>query len=153
MVKFQIPLNKEHFIAIGNITAYFTLLDYYLSICIWRLIGSEQKMGRIITTDLSFAQKVVLFRALYIYRNDSNEKLVKLRKLVIRLKQAEEKRNSITHSIWLASKNLRTITRTKATIKKKTGLEHTFEDMSAEDLKKITESFGELAHELVVFLE
>ena len=57
MVKWQIRISKEHLIAIGKIAAYFALLEFHLDSAIRTLIGGEQKMGNIITCNLSFAQK------------------------------------------------------------------------------------------------
>lgn len=158
MYRLVMPLSKEHSMAIGNVTAYFALIDSQLSVCIWILIDCEQKMGDIITTDLSFKQKMVLFQELYLYRNDNEEKLEKLGELVRRLSDAEERRNSITHSTWGANKNPKDITRIKTKISKtrkkyKSGLKYTFEDMSTKDLEKIVESFGELAYDLSRFLD
>ncbi len=153
-IKLHITLTKEHLIAIGKITTEFAFIDLMLNVKIWNLISSKQQMGEMITADLSFAQKRDLFRALYLHKHKpDSKKLSNLDKLVKRIEQAGKERNKITHSIWISGENQKpfTISRIKSTVKRKSGFERKIEDMSAEDLEKIADSFNELANDILYF--
>ena len=154
MVKLRITLTKEHLVAIGKITLEFAFVDLTLNVSLWNLIGIKQQMGEMITTSLSFAQKRDLFRALYLYKyKPDGKKLSDLGKLVKRIERAGTDRNSITHSLWMSRENQKpfTISRIKSTVKRKSGFERKIEDVSAEDLEKIADSFNELANDILYF--
>jgi len=151
--KLEAPGSDEHLRALGKITTNFAMLEEVVSVCIWGLIGEEQRLGRVITTELSFSRKVDLLSSLYRYRINSAEKLSELNELLNQLALAEEKRNSITHSHWGAGSTKQTITRIKATAKRGAGLKFQFEKMNVDDLNEIADFIAKLAYTVLKFGE
>ncbi|CAB1057219.1 hypothetical protein D1BOALGB6SA_1958 [Olavius sp. associated proteobacterium Delta 1] len=87
--------------------------------------------------------------SLYIERHGKeDEDFEKLKDLMTRAGQAEEKRNQITHSVWGAGKDADTITRIKTTAKEKHGIRFHFEDVSSDDLAGFAEEIKLLAEEI-----
>lgn len=151
MAKLKIPLSDEHFRAIGKITAIFAALEENVSFYIWLLIGGEQRLGQIITAELSLSQKVALLSSLYRYRSNSAEEPTELKELLSRVRQAEEKRNAIIHSVWGTGTTRETITRIKTTAKRSRGLTFQFQQTSVRDLDEIADFIAEVAKDVVLF--
>lgn len=151
MGKLVIPLTDEHLRSLGKITANFALLEALVSLCIWTLIGGEQRLGQITTAELSFSQKVTLLSSLYRYRVNSAEESTELKGLLSRIAQAEEKRNAITHSVWAAGRTKETVTRIKTTAKRSTGLKFHFQQMSVQDLDEFADFIAEVAYDVQTF--
>ena len=150
MKKTNLPIGVESLVAIGAITASFAYLDSQLAFAIWLLVGSDQRLGQIITAELSFSQKVGLLSSVYRYRND-NRTTAEFEKLLKNLGKAEKDRNKVTHSVW-ARGGRQGVTRIKTTAKRKSGLKFVFEKMSLEDLGEIAEFIGEVANEVIDIL-
>ena len=91
----------EHLMGIGLITVNFSQLEIFVEMGIWKLLGYEknQDIGKIITSELGFRNKVGLLSALHIYLcNDENDKSA-LKKLIKRINTAREIRNDFAHSL------------------------------------------------------
>ena len=93
---------------------------YSLAFAIWLMIGSDQRLGQVITAELSFSQKVSLFSSLYRYRNN-NRTTEDFKKLLGNLGKAEEDRNRVTHSIWAKGLKPQSVTRIKSTQEERQG--------------------------------
>ena len=141
---------------LGKMTAYFAMLESQVSSAIGLLIHgnsiAEQRIGQIVTADLSFKQLVNLFHALALHRFSAEPKVVEAAgKLRTRLVEAGEQRNILTHSIWGAASKRGHATRIKSRLKKGE-LKFTFDDYSADDISKIALGFGALTSDLMEFL-
>jgi hypothetical protein len=152
MAKLQAPVPAEHLRMIGQITVNFALLENAISFFVWTWISNEQRVGQIITAELSFRNLVGLLSSIFRHRMGDSEKVEELEALLTRALQVEEKRNIITHSVWGAGNTRETITRVKTTAKKAKGLRHQFEQMSVADLNEIAEQVAVLAHEIQMFM-
>ena len=128
----QHPVPENHLKAIGDITVSFALLEFQIQNLIGSLIYEHQRIGQIITAELSFKNLRALLISLYLERHGEDEDFNNLRDFMKRAGQAEEKRNQIIHSVWAAGKDKDHITRFKTTAKEKHGIRFKFEEVSAD---------------------
>ncbi len=154
----QMPLDDEHLKAIGSVAASFSLLDDTLSAMIHILTENngmigEQRIGKVITAELSFKQKVNLFSSLACHLMGTTREPDDLRSLVGRLTEAEEKRNTILHSVWGAGAVEGAVTRFKSTAKTRggrSGFRLQAETMVSAEIQKLSDANLELAYDLLV---
>jgi hypothetical protein len=149
VLKHTVPEN--HLKAIGNITVSFALLESHIQSLIGSLIQEHQRIGQIITAELSFKNLRALLISFYLERHGEDDDFSKLREFMNRAGRAEEKRNQITHSVWAAGKDKDHIIRIKTTAKEKHGIRFKFEQVSAEDLLTFAQDIRTLAEELLTF--
>jgi hypothetical protein len=142
---------KDHLKAIGLITVNFAMLESAVASCAWLLLGLNQVKGQIITAELSFKGLVALYSSLYRDGTHDSIKLAELDRLIKRVKQAENKRNVITHSLWMMGNSEKTITRTKTTAKISKGLKHQFEQLTVEGLNGIADEIADIAADFQLF--
>jgi len=152
MGKMQAPVPPEHLRAIGQITVNFALLDETISFFIWQIISTDQRLGQIITAELSFRNLVGLLSSIYKHRINDEGRIAELELILNQGLYAEEQRNKVTHSVWAAGDRPETITRFKSTAKKSKGLSHQFEQMTVEDLDKIADLAADVAGEIQAFM-
>jgi len=145
----QHPVPDQHLKSIGDITVSFALLESQIQSLIGSMLNEKQRIGQIITAELSFKNLRALMVSLFIERHGTeNVDFAKLKDLMTRSGQVEDKRNQITHSIWGAGKDPDTITRIKATAKEKHGILFQFEDVSADYLSQFATEIKGLAEEI-----
>ncbi len=134
---FQHPVPEEHLKSIGDITVSFAALESFIQYLVGSMLDANQRIGQVITIELSFKNLRALLISLYIEKHGKeDEDFKRLRELMTRAGQVEEKRNQITHSTWGYNSDTKTITRMKATAKEKRGFRFQHENISAEDLSK-----------------
>ena len=141
-------MNDDYFKALGKIAVNFSSLEIYLSFLIWNLSTSELKVGKIITSELSFKAKVALFASLYRLQVGDIKKGSDVEKLIKSLMKAEDERNMVMHSSWLVDEKNTKVTRYKVTSKLKHGLKDEFEDFTVNDLNKIADFISSTGREL-----
>jgi hypothetical protein len=134
----SIPLiSAQHLQAIGLVTVNFAKLENAIEWFIWSLIGQDEGIGLIITTELSFKNLVALLSSLSRVKIANAEVLAELDRALKQALQADEKRNIILHSLWAQGQTRDTVTRIKKTAKLSKGLQHQVEEMTAEDITSI----------------
>lgn len=144
----QHPVPGQHLKAIGDITESFALLENTLETMIGSMLNEKQRIGQIITAELSFKNLRALMISLYLERHgEEDADFATLKGLMNRAGRAEEKRNQITHSLWLAGDGA-TITRHKTTAKEKHGIRFQFEQLSINDLEAFAMEIKTLAEEI-----
>jgi hypothetical protein len=111
-------------------------------------IAPGKRQGQIITSELSFRQKIDLLSALYQDIVDKPSAVTALQKLLDRARQAEDKRNIVTHSLWTMSDKKGKVNRIKATARNKKQLNLQIQRMSVEDLESIATEISEVAYEI-----
>lgn len=149
MLKHLLP--EDHLKEIGDITVSFALLEFHIQHLIGSLINEHQRIGQIITAELSFKSLRALLISLYLERHGEDDDFNKLRDFMKRAGQTEEKRNQIVHSVWAAGKDKQYITRIKTTAKEKYGIRFNFEEVSIKDLNEFANDIRKLAEELMNF--
>ncbi len=141
-------MNDDYFKVLGKITVNFSSLEIYLSFLIWNLATHELKVGKIITSELSFKAKIALFASLYRYQIGDIKKSSNVDKLIKSLTKAEEKRNIVIHSSWLVDEQNTKVIRHKTTSKLKYGLKDDFEDFTIDDLNEISDFISDVGKDL-----
>ena len=149
MLQHSVPEN--HLKAIGDITVSFAMLESQIQNLIGSLIYEHQRVGQIITAELSFKNLRALLISLYLERHGEDNDFNNLRAFMKRAGQTEDKRNQIIHSLWAAGKDKDHITRIKTTAKEKHGIRFKFEEVSAENLQEFAKDIKILSEELLRF--
>jgi len=147
----QHPVPDEHLKRIGDITVSFAMLESVLQSLAHSLLGAEQRLGQIVTAELSFKALRALTISLYMQRNGEDAHLQSFRELIKRATDVEVKRNQIVHSLWGAGSDATSITRIKTTAKERQGIRFHFENVTAEQLATFTGEIKALAQDLQQF--
>jgi len=101
----------------------------------------SKRLGQIVTAELSFRQKIDLLSSIYRDKLDKPNELAELNEVLARVAEAEQKRNTIVHSVWTAYAVDGTPARIKATAKRKSkGLKMKIESVSVKDLEYIAKA-------------
>lgn len=146
-------LSDDFCVALGRVTANFSLLEEELKIMATALINpKDQQLGEIITAEIPFRGVVGLVSALFAHRCDDVTQRRVLDDILTRAMQVEARRNAMIHSEWLSAPGPEERIRIKTTAKKKTGLQHHTETMKAADISAIADQASELASEVLGFL-
>jgi hypothetical protein len=151
MRKLQHPVPDEHLKHIGDMTVSFAVLESVIQFLTWMLFNDRQRIGQIVTAELSFNRLRALLISLYLERYGEDDDFKTLRSLLQRAAVAEEKRNQITHSVWGAGDDADTITRIKTTAKEKHGIKFHHESVSSGDLSTFVIEIKALASEIQDF--
>lgn len=147
----QHPVPDDHLKHIGDITVSFALLESCLQTLAQSLLGAGQRLGQIVTAEVSFKALRALTVSLYLQRNGEDEHLEEFRALIKRAADAEDKRNQITHSLWAAGNDAASSTRIKTTAKERHGIRFHFENVTSEHLAEFARDIKVLAHDIQKF--
>lgn len=125
--------------AIGRIAINFNDLEKELSSVIAYLLQSGEDIGRIVTADLSFGNKVNLMSALSLARLSGADDTEQLQALSRLCRRAEELRNRILHSSWLSASLPEFTERIKLSSKGRKGFSQKRELMTSAELMDIAD--------------
>lgn len=132
-------VSDEHCLAIGKCTLAFAELDAWVSSFAWALIGPDQHVGQIVTSEMSFSRKIDLLSSLFKHRCSNMASREELRVLLARLSELEQERNRVQHSLWIRqSQDPALATRLKITARRKHGLAHAKEEITSEPLDRLS---------------
>ncbi len=145
------PVPDEHLKHIGDITVSFALLENCIQTLAQSLLGAGQRLGQVVTAELSFKALRAMTVSLYLRQNGEDEHLVAFRELIRRAADAEEKRNQITHSLWAAGAEADSITRIKTTAKERHGIRFHFENVTSRQLAEFAREIKVLANDVQSF--
>lgn len=145
------PVPTQHLIHIGDVVASFALLELAIQSLVGSLIAEHQRVGQIITAELSFKNLRALAISLYLDRHGEDGDYSKLKSLMKEAGEIEGTRNNIIHSIWAAGKDKDHITRIKTTAKEKKGLAFKFEELSSSDLENFAQKIQQCAGNIQSF--
>jgi hypothetical protein len=151
MKKIQHPVPDEHLKHIGDMTVSFALLESIIQFFIWILFSDDQRIGQIVTAELSFSRLRALLISIYLERFGDDEDFKTLRNLMQQASVVEEKRNKITHSVWGAGGDPDTIMRIKTTAKEKHGIKFHHEKFTSKDLSDFVGKIKKLSLEIQDF--
>ena len=85
---------------IGRITAAFEAITAYLVMAVADLIGTDRNIGIAVASRMSFRNLLELLQDLYPQPYDADEDRDSLKALLRRLRETEEARNVVLHSLW-----------------------------------------------------
>ncbi len=148
--KLKSAIPNESLTPLGKVVANFAVLESNLDSSIWFLLfwdsTLEQRTGQIVTSILSFKNKINLLSALYQHRFPAEKPFKDLEEIRKKLNKANEKRNDLVHSTWLAhSKKI------KPKSSEKKGFKLNFEDMEASEIDKIADLIAGVSYEMQKF--
>ena len=146
---FDHPVPEELLKHIGDIIVSFAYLESFSQSFIGSLINEHQRIGQIITAELSFKQLRALLIGLYKERHGEDDDFQILKKLMERAEKIEGTRNNITHSIWGTGNDPNNVTRLKKTVKGKHGIRVQSEKFTADTLKAVATEIKCIGGELV----
>ena len=86
--------------AIGKVCVEFQRLETLLKVAIGDLLGSDHRLGMIVTAQLSFKGILDLLGALFEHRFNDPAQQKKLEKFLGQCRAAEDRRNQVIHSHW-----------------------------------------------------
>ena len=96
-----VPITYERLLQeLGQLSLAFNTLETIVSHRTWELINPEQRVGRIVTARMTFAQVVDLLRDLYLSRYAEPEKQEQMRALHSALREGNDRRNNLLHTSW-----------------------------------------------------
>lgn len=147
----QHPVEEEHLKHIGDIIVSFAMLESTIQSLLGSLVYEHQRIGQIITAELSFAKIRALLISLYLERHGEDNDFKTFKTLMNRAKTIEDKRNQLVHSVWVSGKDINTITRVKTTAKETHGIRFHWEDITANHLKRIASDIKVLAFDIRKF--
>jgi hypothetical protein len=142
-------VGEKHLIALGKITVNFQLVEHHLAKLIWALLASDLEVARTVTAELSFRTLVAVASSLYRLRVSKPASISAMEDVMRRACKAEEKRNTMIHSTWIAGDPSEDPGRLKSTAKLKHGLKHHYEEVPVKDLERIATDLSEVAFDLV----
>ena len=146
-------VSDELALEIGRISVAFADVEAWVGFFIWSLIGPDQHVGQIVTSEMSFSRQLDMLVSLFRHRCDDSAKIERLRQLVARLSETEQQRNTFLHSLWThQSPDPSEALRLKITAKRKKGLSHAKETVSVSQLHKVAESFQLILGEFSTFM-
>ena len=90
----QHPVPESHLKLIGDMTVSFALLESVIQSLVGSLINEHQRIGQIITAELSIKNIRALLISLYLERHGEDDDFVQLREFMRRAAQLEEKKES-----------------------------------------------------------
>ena len=128
---------------------WFQHIENTICTCISALSGMDEKIGKIVTTEMSFRAKVSILSALATFHSKTDEPHEDIQELIKRIRWAEQERNRLVHSMWdLNEDKPGTILREKAAIRKG---KHKIaqEDFLPEDLQDLKGLFEGINTDLI----
>lgn len=142
-------VSEDMLTLIGDITVSFSTLEHKFQLIASDLISrTDNKLGLIITSELSFQRLRALNVSLYLHKYGEDENHGKFRELISKAAELENKRNGIIHSIWISSGQPGVVVRSKTTAKEKKGLKHFHEEIGLPHLKEFLLNIKTLSHEV-----
>lgn len=127
---------------LGQINANFSEVEADISSLIWTLIGSNKRIGQIVTAQLSFRKLLDTLSALFKEQYKDEDLQNKLKKLLKQADKINAKRNRFVHSVWFTNPTTLRIRRVKVIANRKKGLQMEAEDLSAEELTTFGNEIG-----------
>ena len=130
-------LKYEH--ALGLVTRHFQMLELYLSIFAWGLMGKDQRIGQAITAQMSFSKLLVLVSTLLGSKTKNRQIISRFKAIARQAASAEQRRNRIVHSAYLqfSADPAAKLIRYKVTSKLEKGLVIHWEATSFEDVMDV----------------
>ena len=95
-------LSNRQVHAIGFVTAYSTLLESVVDTAIWFLLGLDEKEGRAITSELTFASRLHLLKALGRMKIEDEAQRARFDRVASEVGAVHTKRDRVVHAIWHA---------------------------------------------------
>jgi len=143
------PVPQSLLVHIGDMTVSFALLEFAIRGLFGSFIREHQRVGQILSAELSFSSLLGATSSLYRDRHGEDGDYAVLKSLLSRAAAVQEERNAITHSVWTAAKKPDAVTRVKTSSKIKTGYRVQSKEYDATVLKSFVEQIKTLDDEIM----
>ena len=121
MLRIQHPVSEAHLRALGRVAVAFSALEFRVGALLWMLISKDQRLGQVISAELSLNARMALISAIWRHRVHDDARVRNLEALLGRLDGVVSERNKLSHSYWIASLEDNDVTRLKVTAKRGKG--------------------------------
>ena len=133
---------------LGESIVHFQRIEEVLSLCIIAMLGRDRTLGEIVTSELSFRAKVGVYSALFLYRSRLPKLPEDVSEVLGRVRAAEQRRNTIVHSLWDASVKDPTMIKREKRSCGKSGLSKVLEHIHPSELEDDIKDFENVAEDL-----
>ena len=134
---------------LGNCIVQFQRIESVLSCCMAVMVGADEKIGKIVTCEMSFRAKVAVFRALFIHHYQKAQLPDDIIDLISRINWAEQERNSLVHSLWDATDEYPDSIKRQKTMCRKIGLVTDNEHLLANDLDDLSKLYEGISTDIL----
>lgn len=148
----EVPVRDPHFIALGRVAVYFSLLEANLRMLAGSLISDDQRLGQVVTTGLSFSNLVQITDALYRYRERDETQTKALGALLASARKAGERRDTMTHSVWAIGQDKNAVTRMKASRYPTKAADFTFQQVKPSDIEEVVTEIAQVIEDVQRFI-
>lgn len=131
--------------ALGSVVIEFEMLDEQIRAAISFLLRRDENIGRIVTAELSFKNKVNLLAALFRQQKANSPDIDRLDELGARFFEIEQQRNRVVHSKWKGQLFGNSMTIQKYTARHRQGLRRQEESLTPGQVEAIALHCGYLA--------
>ncbi len=149
-------VKAHHAQPLGRMVANFANLEMYVAWLAHLLISRDQIIGRIVTSKLSFANTTAVVAALARHKL-KGPILEELLGLLKRASALEQKRNTLTHSVWTlpveGEQDPDTVGRLKFKISTKKGYVEEVEDLPLKEIDAVSDGIGALMKDIMVWFD
>lgn len=128
--------------ALGAVILNFNDLDNQLAVSIGYLLQKGDRIGQIVTAELSFKNKLNLLASLFRECAPKSEEFDRLGEIVTLCFTVEKLRNQIIHSSWKQDPSSSVTFRSKYTARHKVGLREQREDLTPAQVGEIAVHSG-----------
>lgn len=133
---------------LGECIVQFQRIEDTLGMCISAMIGRSRKVGEIIAAEMSFRNKISIYKALFLHNLGKDTLPDDIIELIQRIQWAEQQRNTLVHSLWDASEaKPGCIKREKKAIRKK-GFVVAKEHLTPDELEDLHRMFEGIVTDL-----
>jgi hypothetical protein len=94
-------VSDEMLRALGRVTVNFQLTEMMLNMLTWMLISEDARIGKIITSNLSFSRVCDVFLSIVRLKADGQDELItEVEGLIKKASELEQERNTLVHSCY-----------------------------------------------------
>lgn len=129
---------------LGRMTANFALLEMEMCFLIWVMIGSDQPVGAMVTSQMSFKNLVGLMSALGHHHFKGTERLEAIRDACREANRVAHRRNAPTHSTYVSDEETGSPGRLKFHIRKGQ-LQFTAEELDPMETNNVADEIADVA--------
>ena len=132
---------------LGRVTVNFQRIEAMLGMVTWSMLGTDQRAGQIVTTNLAFSKLCDVCLTLMRYRRPDGPFLPRMEAIVKRASVGEQRRNTLVHSHWLLSENDENPSeafRMKFAVNRNQGFKVSVESMTSDVVKTLADELASI---------
>ena len=153
----KLNISRDVLAEIGTISVVHSLIEDELAELITELLGLSRATSHILTTELSFGQRVAVVSSLFLHALGPSHPFARRLKDVLKaVGDAEAQRNTALHALWFVPVDPSgpdQVLRVKRSARARRGLVEDYRRFTLAELKAITEQQGRAFADLARFRE